>query len=207
MTTTLLTLKNWFARFIGENDYSSLESVVTSLIDDAHKEVASLSPFYCFKATDELTTSSGSVDLPTDLDISHIGNVKVYRYDGTTKYEYERVDLDNLSSYDTSDYVYAIDFENSRLKLPTDVTVQFEYYFVPTTLSDNTDTTKFPIPKAIARMAAFQYWQSFEEDPDQAKINLDFANSLIVQAQKRNKMSVPYRAIKPYGNRQEGFNE
>ena len=122
------------------------------------------------------------------------------------KGQYERVDLDALSSYDSADYVYAIDFENSQIQLPDDVTIQFEYYVVPADLSDSVGTN-FPIPKAIARMAAFQYWQSFEEDPDQAKLNLEFANGLIAQAQKRNKMSVPYRAIRPYGNRLEGFNK
>lgn len=204
--TTLLQLKNWFARFIGENDYTSIESVATTLLDDALKEVSSLQPFECNKTSAEIVVSSGVGTLPTNLDFNHIGEIKVYRYSGTTQYEYERVDFDDFSNYDSSQYIYAIDRANEKIKLPSDVTINVDYYKIPADLSINIDTTNIPVPKAIARMAAGQYWQSFEDDPDQAKLNFEMASNLIQQAVRNNKMNIPYRKIKTYGDRDLGFN-
>ena len=205
-STTLLQLKNWFARFIGENDYTSLDAVATSLLNDAWKELSSLIALKCNLETSEVTVSSGVGSLPTNLDYSHPGQIKVYKYSGLTKYEYERVDLDDFSSYDSSDYVYAIDFKNEKIKLPADATIQIDFYRVPVDLSDNTDTINCPVSKAIARMAVAQYWQSIEEDPDQAKLNFAFAESLIAKVITQNKKMVPYKKSRPYGGRDLGFN-
>ncbi len=204
---TFLQLKNYFARYIGENDYTSIESVATGLLNDAMRTISSFYPFRMNHQSGDVEVSSGVGSLPTDLDFSHIGKIKVYKYTATTKYEYNRVDTDEIDKYDSSDYVYAIDMENEEIQLTADTTVTIDHYVVPADLSADDDTINFPIPEAIARMAAGQFWQSFEEDPDQAKMNLSVADNLVNQAVIREKRGVPYRKARPYGGRKLGYNK
>jgi hypothetical protein len=204
---TFLQYKNDVARYIGENDYTSLESVIDNLINDVIRNISSLYPFKCNKTSAEVTTSSGVGDLPTDLDYSHIGKIRVYYYSSTTKYEYELVDFDEFTGYSSSEYVYTIDFANNQIKIPDDQTITIDYYMEPTALSGNTDKFEFPIPEAISRLVAGQFWQSFEEDFDQSKLNFSIADGLIKQAVDKDKRSVPYRNYRPYGGRELGFNK
>ena len=202
---TLLQYEDYFARYIGENDYTSLEEVATSLINDSIKEISSLYPLECNKKSTTLSISSEVADLPDDFDYSHADKIRVYRYSSTTKYEYKPVPLDEIDSYDTSDYVYTLDTENKRIKVPADADLSLDYYSIPDDLDENTDIFNFPVPQAISRYAAGQYWQSIEEDPDQAKINITIADNLIKQAIINNTQSKIYRSYKPYGGRNIGY--
>jgi len=195
MSTTFLILKNYVGRFLGESDGSGTDSTRDALINDALIETASRYPFACFKKTTTLTPSSGVIDLPNDFDYSHLDSVRVYTYSDNSKYEYITVDLDDLSGYSSSEYAFSIDQENGHLKATQDVALTFEYQAVPAVMDDNTDTTKFPIPEAIARLAAGQYWQSIEEEPDQAQLNLQIADNLIQKAIIRDKVNRPVGKI------------
>jgi hypothetical protein len=202
---TFLQLKGYFCRFIGENDASSIDAVGQALLNDALKDISSRFAFECNKKTASLTISSGVDDLPSDFDYSHIDKIRVYRYSSTTKYEYFPVPLDEFSAYSTSEYVYAIDFENQKIKVPDDVSLSMDYYIIPADMDEDTDTTAFPIPQAIARQAAGQYWQSIEEEEDQAKLNLSIADSLTKQAVVLNSKLKAYRPYSAYGGRELGF--
>jgi len=202
---TFLQLQGQYCRFIGENDASSIDAVGKALINDALKDISSRFAFECNKKTDTLTISSGVADLASNFDYSHIDRIKVYRYDGTTKYEYSPVPLDNFSAYSSSECVYAIDFENAQLKLPDDVTVSMDYYSVPADLSADGSITNFPVPQAISRQAAGQYWESIEEEEDHAKLNFAIADSLTQQAVARNMELKAYRPFTAYGGRNLGY--
>ena len=203
---TFLQLEDYFARFTGESGATAIDSSGADLLNDANKELAARIPLECNKKTATCTISSGSVDLPADFDYAHTDKIQVYTYTSTTKYEYNPVTMDEFSSYDTSDYVYAIDYENKHIKAPSDVALTVVYYAVPATITDTATIILFPIPQAIARLAAGNFFQSIDEDPDQAKVNFQIADALIAQAELLNKKAKTYKGIRPYGGKSIGFN-
>ena len=197
---TFTQLKNYVGRLIGESDGSGTDSTRDDLINDAIKEIATRYPFSCNKKSTTLTLSSNVATMPTDIDYSHLGEIAVYNYSattsGSTKYTYTPVPFDDVISYSTGSYVYTIDQENSQIKSnQSDGSITMDYFAVPADLS-GTDSTKFPIPMAIAYQAAGQYWQSIEEDPDQARINFQRADEAIQKAITRDKIGKPPRGLK-----------
>ena len=196
MAATYLNLQNWFARAIGENDYTSLDATHKALINDKLKEISSRYPFKCNKKSTSVSISSNVGNLPTDFDYSHSHNIKVYSYSSTEKYTYYEVPFDDVTSYPTSSYVYALDNENTRIKTnQTSATVTLDYFSIPEDLTNTTDTTKFPIPKAISLEAAGDYWEIFEEEEDKAKILYLKADSLINQAISKENLNKEPRKL------------
>jgi len=197
MAATWQQLKNWFARNIGESDYTSVDSTGEALLNDAEKELSSRFPFECNKVKGQaLTISSNTADLPEDFDYSHIGEIKVYSYSGTTKTAYQPKPADDITNYETSEYVFDIDQVNAQLvSNQSSASVKMDYYRIPATKTTDEETTNFPIPKAIALQAAGDYWSDFEEEEDRAQDKYQKADALFTQAVSRNKIGLPPRQM------------
>lgn len=202
---TLTYLKDLFARSIGESDNTSVDQTGEDMIEDAFIEISSRHPFLCNYKTSDITLASGEAGLPSDFDPAHFMDelIKVYSHNGTEKTEYTRVSIDDLPSHGKDEYVYTIDLENSKLLSNQSGAVKFGYFSIPTL----TNGTSFPVPKAITELAAGDYWQNIEEEPDQADKKYGRAESLYNRAvaiDNRNRKST---YIKHYlSNRDMGFN-
>lgn len=207
---TLTIYKNLIGRFIGESDGSGTDSTRDALLNDARKFVASQYPFECYKKTATVSISSNVASLPTDLDYSHVSdeNILIYSYTGTDKTTYSQVPLSDISRYSTGDYRYAIDIENAQVKCSeATATLSMEYFAVPADLSSPTDADKFPISEVIARYAAGQYWQSIEEEENQAQINFQAYDQLFAKAKMRNEAIKDNKRVEHYlKGRNLGFN-
>lgn len=187
-TTTFKQLKNWFARHIGETDYTAVDSTGEALVNDAYKELSSRFPFECNKKLASLALSANVVTLPSDFDYAHATEVKVYSYATTTKTEYRNVGLDEVSRFSTTDFVYSLDNENDRLKSNiASSTVQMTYYAIPSDLAGNADTTKFPVPRAISALASGYHWEGVEGEEGRAPEKFKLADVLLEEAVMRNK--------------------
>jgi len=187
-TTTFKQLKNWFARHIGEDDYTGVDSTGEALINDALKELSSRFPFESNKKVGSLTVAGNSATLPTDFDYAHATEISVYSFSGTTKTEYRPVELDEVSKFTTGDYVFAVDNENDALKSNvTPATLSIQYYAIPADLTSNTATTKFPVPRAISTLASGYYWDGVEGEEKRPPDKFKLADTLLEQAINRNK--------------------
>jgi len=193
-TATFAQLKDWLARNIGETDSTSVDTAGAALINDAHKELSSRFPFNCnLTVGSDLTIAGNSATLPSDFDYSHKNEIEIYSYSGTTKTEYKSITPSEKSRYGSTDYVFYIDEKNSCVKSnQSSATLSLDYYAIPEVMSDDGDTTNFPVPKAISMLAAGDYWSDFEEEEDRADKKYSKAEMLFMQAIERNKIERNY---------------
>lgn len=141
----LLDIKNFVADSIGSGDGSTSVPKRDRLINAARRRFYSAHKWSFLKtegATVSLTSKIGS--LPTDFNIS-FDPFAVYNYSGNYKYQFKKVAWDDLELYGTSDYVYAVDKVNRRIKVSsTDSSVKMDYFYLPADkaidTSDNTDS-------------------------------------------------------------------
>jgi len=196
-TTTLKQLKNWFAREIGELDYTAIDEIGVSLLNDSLKELSSRHPFESNKKSASLSIVANLGTIPTSFDYSHENEIKIYEYSGSTKYEYTLVPFDEITRHTTGEYVYAFDHENDKIKVnQTTKTLTIDYYSIPTDLSSNTDTTKFNIPRAISLLASAYYWKGVEGEEKRADKIEDKAEVFFQQAVSRDKIGKPNRSMR-----------
>lgn len=193
-TATYAQLKDWFARGVGDSDGSSIDTAGEALINDAHKELSSNFPFDCNKTiAATITLSSGSATLPADFDFAHKNEVEVYSYASTTKTKYTAVAPSEVSRFSSADYVYYIDEKNSALKSNQATgSLKLDYFAIPAVMTSDSDTTNFPVPKAVSVKAASDYYFDFEEDEEKAKRKFEQADLLFAQAKERNKLQREY---------------
>jgi len=163
----LLNIKDYVATQTGQSNGSSVDVDRDNLINAARRTFYSRFQWSFLTKTATVSISSQLGTFPTDLN-KKFDPIKVYYYTGTTKYEFVRVEMSQVDSYDTNDWVYAVDKVNGRIKINrTDVTsVSMEYTFLPTdwrvTTEDNASTEQAPDIMAIAYLATAMYWLSGE---------------------------------------------
>jgi len=119
--------------------------------------------------TADITFSSGVADFPVDYQPSHdIG--KMYSYDGTQKTEYTQVNLDDVDSYDSNYFVYALDIENRQFKSNQDTTPKVSYNALPADKaldgSEDADTEPATNITPIVLLATAGCWLAFFRDDE-----------------------------------------
>lgn len=170
---TLLDIKKFVASQTGKTDWSVADSKRDTIINQARREFYSVKKWRFLKKTATLTFSSGSASFPTDYNPTFdIG--QIYSYVGEDKQNYTQVELEDLASYaqdSSSDFVFALDIENSAIKSnQQSTTPSLTYFHLPsdkaTDGSDDSDVEPTTDITCICLLATAMWWLSKERDED-----------------------------------------
>lgn len=215
MATTLLDIKKYVAAQTGKTDWSTANTRRDTIINLARREYYSAKKWKFLKKTATLTFSSGEADFPSDYNPNFdIG--EIYSYTDNDKTEYEQETLENLDKHvddSSDDYVFAIDFENSKIKSnQQSATPTISYFHIPadkeTDGSDDTDTEPTTDIVPIGLLATAMWWLSKERDED--NYNRFFARyqEALKKAIQRDNVNQPAMSVEhPLVNYNLGFND
>jgi len=144
MAAQLIDIKAFVADLIGTGDATTAVPKRDRLINAARRRFYSEHKWSFLKVKKSaITISSQLGDLPSDFNIK-FDPTAVYVYNGSYKYQYQKVAWDDLEMYGTSDYVFAVDKVNKKIKISqTSVsTVYMDYQYLPADKAvDTTDDT------------------------------------------------------------------
>ena len=171
--STLLDIKKFVASQTGKTDWSVSDTKRDTIINQARREFYSTKKWKFLKKTTTLTFSSGEADFPSDYNPSFdIG--QIYSYTAQDKTVYDQVELEDLDKYvddSASDFVFALDIENSKIKSNQQSTTPYlTYYHLPsdkaTDGSDDTDTEPTSDITCICLLSTAMWWLAKERDDD-----------------------------------------
>ena len=171
--STLLDIKKFVASQTGKTDWSVSDTKRDTIINQARREFYSTKKWKFLKKTTTLTFSSGEADFPSDYNPSFdIG--QIYSYTAQDKTVYDQVQLEDLDKYvddSASDFVFALDIENSKIKSNQQSTTPYlTYYHLPsdkaTDGSDDTDTEPTSDITCICLLSTAMWWLAKERDDD-----------------------------------------
>lgn len=173
MSQTLLDIKKFVASQTGKADWSVADSKRDTIINQARREFYSTRKWKFLKKSATLTFSSGDADFPSDYNpMFDVG--QIYSYSGTDKTEYLQAELEDLSTYaddSSDDYIFAIDYENSKVKSnQQSATPTLTYYHLPADKaidgSDDSDTEPTSDITCICLLATAMWWLAKERDEE-----------------------------------------
>lgn len=170
---TILDIKKFVASQTGKTDWSVADSKRDTIINQARREFYSTKKWSFLKKKVDLTFSSGDANFPTDYNPTFdIG--QIYSYVGNDKQTYSQVELEDLGKYasdSASDFVFALDLENSVIKSnQQSATPSLTYFHLPadkaTDGSDDADTEPTTDITCICLLSTAMWWLSKERDED-----------------------------------------
>jgi len=212
---TILDIKKFVASQTGKTDWSVADSKRDTIINQARREYYSTKKWKFLKKTATLTLSSGEASFPTDYNPNFdIG--QIYSYSGTTKTLYSQVELEDLSQYEddsTSYFVFAIDFENSKIKSnQQSATPSLTYHHLPSDKaidsSDDTDVEPTTDITAICLLATAMWWLAKERDEDNYNRFYVRYQEALKKAIQRDNINGPEMSLSQYlSNYDLGWNK
>lgn len=123
-----------------------------------------------------LTFTAQVAPLPSDYN-RKFDPIDIYFYSGNIKYCFEKVEWGSIPSYQTDQYVFAINRKTNQIKInQTNVaTATMEYTYLPadktaTDGSQDTDIEPAPDMSAIELLAIGYWWLAKERDEDNYKL-------------------------------------
>jgi hypothetical protein len=210
----LLDIKKFVASQTGKTDWSVADSKRDTIINQARREFYSAKKWKFLKKSATLTFSSGAASFPSDYNPTFdIG--QVYSYSGTDKTQYVQVEIEDLSSYandSTSDFVFALDIENSQIKSnQQSTTPTLTYFHLPadkaTDGSDDTDTEPSTDITCICLLATAMWWLAKERDEDNYNRFYVRYQEALKKAIQRDNINGPHISVGRYlDNVNLGFN-
>jgi hypothetical protein len=158
---TFLQEKTSTAAVLGKIDGSTANTIRDNSINEARQfDIANYYPFSWLERTSSLTTSAtGSVDLPTDFNVTH--RPKDVR--DASDNIFDQINKELFDTYSGGKYVYYIDYNTSTDKWQihtnaNSTAITIIYYSIPTSLTGDADIDSIPDLLAIKYLAASKYW-------------------------------------------------
>lgn len=177
--STWLDLKEAVAENLGKTDGATYNTKREGAILRARRKYYSERQWDFLKKVGVVLTFTTQVaPLPTDFN-GNFNPVRVYKYVGNLKYDYRRVEWDDLTSYGSLDYVYAVDNVNNLVKISqNDPTLLIDYTYLPVdiTATDGTsDSTVEPAPDitAISLLGTAYFFMSSRQSKASYQVFLD----------------------------------
>lgn len=214
MSATLLDIKRFVASQTGKTDWSVADSKRDTIINQARREFYSLRKWKFLKKSATLTFSSGEASFPADYNPNFdVG--QIYSYSGNDKTSYSQVELEELSKYEddsTSYYVFAIDYENSKIKSnQQSATPTLTYFHLPadkaTDASDDTDAEPTTDITCICLLATAMWWLAKERDEDNYNRFYVRYQEALKKAIQRDNINGPAMSLENYiSNFDQGWN-
>lgn len=215
MAYTLLDIKKGVSTQLGKTDYATANTVRDAQINVARREFYTAAKWSWAKKTATLTFSSGSAAFPSNYDPTFdIG--EIYSYSGTDKTTYTEVNLEDLDTYtddDASNFVFAIDFENSVIKSnQQSATPSITYQRLPADKAldgtDDSETELAPNINPIITLSIGHYWLAAERDEEAFdRFQRLYMRQLALAIARDKRVGAP-RTQRPYlANSNMGFNQ
>jgi len=210
---TLLDIKNLVANQMGADDATSANNQRDRLINRARRKFYSERKWSFLTKTATLTFTSQLADLPADYNEKY-DPISIYTYSSNTKYHYDKVPYDNVSYYDTSQYVYGISKENDKIKInqTTVSTLSMDYTHLPLDRAVGTSENSTAEPtddiEPIINLSIAYYWLSAERDTTKYQIFMDQYLNDLQNNIKADAANTGIRPINPYirkYNIQQGY--
>lgn len=167
---TLSTLRQRYQYLRGETDYTTVNAVNDSHINQAIWDICNLFEFSWNRVKTTGTLSSGTFNLAADYNpIWHIPDARIVNSSIGDDYIFQEIPVEDRDQYDTNSYVHWLTFStSSNLHVfnsnQTSGTVTYFYYFIPTALVNSTDTCIVPDPEAVALLAVSKNWVGDERN-------------------------------------------
>lgn len=159
---TYLQEKNAVANVLGKIDGSTANTVRDNAINEVRQfDIANAYPFSWMERTTTLTTSAtGSVDLPSDFNVTHKPkDVRTTADDDN----YSQINKELFALKGAGSEVYYIDYNTSTDKWQINTTeystsITIIYYSIPTLLTTDAQIDSIPDLVVIKYLAAARYW-------------------------------------------------
>lgn len=214
---TVLQLKTSVATQLGKTDYATPNVVRDSSINDSRREIYASNKWGFLKKRVTITwvqdaNTNGTYSWPTTYTPEYdLGRM----YDpapgssatAPVQNKYVQVELEDIPRYainSTSDYVFAVDYENQKFvsNQNNTATVQFVYFAFPRDWAlDGTDDAQSEIAPplvytAIRLLAIAQYWLAAERDEENYDRFFRRATAALSLAQSLDAREGPATSIK-----------
>jgi len=179
------SLQERYQYLIGESS-STADTIGKSHINWSIKDILNRHPFCFARKTTDLTLTSGTSDLPTDINIKWgVEDARVTGSSQNDDYVFTQIPIENRDYYGSSDYVYWItwDATNEVFVFNTHTqtgTVTIYYNHLPSNLSATTDYCIIPDAEAVVYLAASKNWVGDER-------NVELQQSYKQEAEERIK--------------------
>lgn len=199
---TWLDLKTYVAGQLGADDGSTPTSVRDKRINEARREFYSHRRWSFLRKSDTLTFSSKVASLPSDYH-TKFDPVDVYKYDGTTKYQFTKVGWGDVGWFADNEYVYAIDKPSGEIKInTTDATLTIDYAYLPAdkdtaTTGDDSDVEPAPDITPIGLLAVAKWWLASERGTGKYQLFKDEYREALAQAVLSDAGTTPVRRLYP----------
>lgn len=181
--STYLNVKEGVAANLGKTDATIYNAKREGSINRARRKYYQEKEWgFCKKVGQTLTFTNQLASFPSDYS-RKFKKFTLYKYVGNVPYEYDRVEWDELSAYNSLAWVYAIDPANKQVKISTtDATLLCDYTAQPTDKtatdgSQDADIELAPDTTAIELLGTAYYflsarqskggYKAFKEEYDQ----------------------------------------
>lgn len=207
---TLGTIKVDVAAQLGETDGASSVPKRDRAINAARREYyAAYRWSFCFRSA-SMTITSQLGSLPT-LFNKKFNPKAVYFYSGSTKYDFAKVDWDDLDNYTTSSYVYAINKQSDQIKINhTDfASVTVDYWQLPAdapidTTQDATAELASDVT-AIVFNAIARWWLLSQRSTANYDRFMDMYRAQLLQDKKIDSATQPVKGVR-WNRLKQGYN-
>lgn len=196
---TYLQEKNAVANVLGKIDGATANTIRDNAINEVRQfDIANAYPFSWLERSTALTTSAtGSVDLPSDFNITH--RPKDIRTTGDDS-PYNSINKELFARYGEGQEFYHIDYNTSTNKWRINTTefstsITIVYYSIPATLTADIDIDSIPDLVVIKYLAAARYWLTERNYGNYDRFN-DMGTQRLQAMINKDKKSLPTRAVR-----------
>lgn len=210
--STLLDIKTDVAQQLGQTNPTTAVTLRDVAINSARRTYYSEQQYSFLEKAADITITSQVGTLPTDMNIKFPFK-KVYTYINSIYYEFSPVGWEELASYDTSAYVYAIDSGNRQIKInqTTIATISTLYTYLPADkaldTSDNADPEPAPDITPIVYLAVARYWLASERATGKYQLFKDLYDAETMKARADSDLATPKQDLDTINMHELGYNQ
>lgn len=200
MANTLLQLKTMVANHLGSDDGGTATAIRDTLVNRARQRFYGERKWsFCLSPNTTVTITAQLGTLPSTFNLAFDPEC-VYTYTGNQKYEYTKVEYNEVNTHTTNSYVYAIDKTAKKIYInqTTVSSVLMDFYQVPADAATDgsADSTNELAPdiSAIGYLAIAYWWLGKERATSKYQLFYD----MYKEARDAMKsLDVKNQAVKP----------
>lgn len=208
---TLLDIKIDVAQQLGKTNSTTPVPLRDIAINSSRRTYYAEQPWSFTEKPADISLTSQLGSLPTDM-LTKFPFKKVYTYIDDVLYEFSEVGWDELASYSSAAYVYAINKDTKQIKInQTDVaTVSTIYNYLPADkaldTSDNTDVEPAPDITPIVYLAIARYWLSAERATGKFQMYKDLYDAALAGSRMDSDLATPRIELGTVEGTELGYN-
>ena len=204
---TFTVLSQRYLDLIGDSD-GTIDDFGKRNINLAIKDILNRYNFSWSLATDDLTLSSGTADLPSDYNQTWgFADARIVVSGDGGDHAFTKINIADRDSYSSDNYVYWITYSTTGDKYVFNSktltgTVTVYYSTLPADLVNTTDPTIIPDTEAVCYLAASKNWVGSERDIELEREYKNVSDQLITAMYLRDMQDtvLPFAGTVSYFN-------